>query len=266
MKVYLNGDFLKAEQAKISVFDHGFLYGDGVFETLQFDHGEIFHLKEHLLRLHQSAEAIRLLVPKIDFFTVIKKLIEINGLKKARIRITLTRGENNYNFITCDHPTLLITAAPFIEKRQDFYHGTKCCTIWLERPFPHIKTIQLLPSTLAQQKMFAESADECFFVNHKGEITEGSVSNFFAIKNGTIYTPPLDVCLNGTMRQKIKKLCEEIKIPFIETPLLYNKIESFDEAFWTNAIVGIVPIKQLDSIHFTCPGDMSKKIQLNFVK
>lgn len=251
MKVYLSGEFLESDQAKISVFDHGFLYGDGVFETLQAEGGKIFNIKQHIERLENSAKAVLLKVPSVNFLEIIQELIRLNQLKKARIRITLTRGDNQYNFITCDHPTLLITAVPFTEKRPQFYEGTTCCTIQLERLFPHIKTIQLLPSTLAQQKMAKTGSDECFFVNKNGEITEGSVSNFFAIKNGSIYTPPLSVCLNGTMRQSIQKICAEKNIPFIETPILYEDLKNFDEAFWTNAIVRIAPIKQLNSLFFS---------------
>lgn len=261
MKVYLNGAFLEDSEAKISVFDHGFLYGDGVFETLQYDHGEILNFQKHMERLQHSAKTVMLQVPDINFEHIINSLIEQNNYSKSRIRITLTRGENHFQFTTCEHPTLLIVASPYIEKRQNFYQGTKTCSIQIERPLPEIKTTQILPSILAQQKMYKLACDECFFVDHKGQITEGSYSNFFAIKDGVIYTPPKEVCLEGTIRKQLFEIAEIQKnFTIVEKTLFYKDLSHFDEAFWTNAIVHIAPIQSLDDVQFTCVGPITQKV------
>ncbi|MBT4936438.1 branched-chain amino acid aminotransferase, partial [Candidatus Peregrinibacteria bacterium] len=153
MKVYLNEQITDEKDAKISVLDHGFLYGDAVFESLRYENNEILNLKEHIQRLKHSAKVMQLSVPDIPFKEIILELVQENNLAKARIRITLSRGISSYNFNTCNSPTLLIATVPFQEKRKDFYKGSKTCTLQMERPVPGIKTTQILPSILAQQKM-----------------------------------------------------------------------------------------------------------------
>lgn len=258
MKVYLNGSIIDETDAKISVFDHGFLYGDGIFESLKYEDGEVLNINKHIKRLQHSAKVMMLKVPDVDFEKVILDLIHQNQLIKSRVRITLSRGSNNYNFTHCQSPTLLITAIPFQEKRKDFYKGSKTCSLKMERPVPHIKTTQILPSILAQQKMHKFQCDECFFVNHKGEITEGSTSNIFFEKDGIIYTPPLDVCLEGTMRSKILEQCKKQGITVIEKVILYKDIQNFDSAFWTNALYGFVLIKEIDEVIFNVDNQKNK--------
>jgi len=259
MKVYCNGKYIDQERAKISVFDHGFLYGDAVFESVLFENEKIINLNKHLKRLEKSAEKLLITFPKLNYEQIIKKLININQLKQVKVRITLSRGIN-FNFITCSNPTLLIITIPLKKQSITFPQGSKVCTIKIERPIPDIKTTQILPSILARQKMYQQKCHECFFVNNKNEITEGSVSNVFFVKKDKIYTPPLKSCLPGTMQQKIFTLCYKNNIPIFEKEINYKDLNKYTEAFWTNAIVKIVPIKKIDKINFMCIGTLTKKI------
>ena len=261
MKVFLNGQILEEKEATISVADHGFLYGDAVFETLQFKSGAIINLDKHITRLNHSAQKVLLEVPEIDFEEAITNLVIANNLDTARIRVTLSRGANDFDFTTCKNPTLLITTTELKEARKDFTNGSVTCSIKQERPVPDIKTTQILPSILARQKAHKLSCDECFFITHDGKVAEGSYSNFFAVKNGVIYTPPLDICLNGTIRKTLFEIAEQHEsIVIKEANINYNELKDFDEAFWTNAVVHIAPIKKLDSIEFKCPGEVTNKL------
>lgn len=251
MKVFLNNKIIDEENAKISIKDHGFLYGDALFESLRYEDGHIINLELHIERLKKSAALLQIFIPSISFKEIILKLIDLNKLKTARIRITLSRGVNNYDFKTCISPTLLITTDVFTPINNFFHQGTKTCTLNMERPLPQIKTTQILPSILAQQKMKKTNCHECFFINNKQEITEGSCSNIFFILEGSLYTPPENACLAGTKRSQIIKVCKEKHIKVYEENILYSEIHKFQEAFWTNDIYGIVPIKNINNYLFT---------------
>ncbi len=260
MKVYLNGKIIDEKDAKISIHDHGFLYGDSVFETLKYKSGEVLNFEKHLKRLKNSAKIIELKIPNVDIKQVIYSLIKENNLIQARIRVTLTRGENKYDFNTCVKPTLLITAVSFEDKVEWKIKGTKTCTLEIERPIPNMKTVQLLSNTLARQKMKKLECDECFLINRHGEITEGSVSNFFVVKNGIIYTPPLKDCLEGTVRENIFELCKSNNIKIEEKKIKYEELGKYDEAFWTNSPNQIVPIKTINDLEFECVGIITQKL------
>jgi branched-subunit amino acid aminotransferase/4-amino-4-deoxychorismate lyase len=262
MKVFLNDKIIDEKNATISIKDHGFLYGDALFESLRYKDKQLIHLELHIKRLKNSAALLGIKVPSISFKKILLQLLEENNLKSARIRITLSRGINNYNFESCDSPTLLITteALPTINKL--FYQGTKTCTLPIERLLPQIKSTQILPSILAQQKMKKENCQECFFINNKQEITEGSYSNIFFISQGILYTPPRNVCLPGTMRSQIIKTCRKNNIKVNEKNILYSEIHKFQEAFWTNDIYGMVPIKNINNYLFKTSPHASPTYQL----
>ena len=258
MKVFLNGKFLEEKNATISIKDHGFLYGDGIFETLLYEHNIIENFNLHLQRLKKSAKIIALKLPKFNIENIIQKLVKINNLQKARIRITVTRGENNFQFNSSPHPTILITTVPLLE--HNLRLSRKTCTLKIENPHHRVKSIQLFATIQAKQKMTKLNCSECFFLNQNNEITEGSGSNFFAVKNKAIYTPPSSQCLKGTMRETVLQIAQKNNIKTHQTKIPYQSLSEFDECFWTNSIHHIIPIQSIDNKKFTCIGEITKKI------
>ena len=259
MYIFLNNSIILKEEATISPFDHGFLFGDAIFETLQYKDSCIIDLIKHLERLHFSASKIQITIPNIDFKSIILKLIRKNKLTHTRIRITISRGQNNTDFNTCTNPTILIFTQK-IQKEKTSLQESKTCTLKIERVLPIIKSTQLLPFILAKQKMKQGSFDECFFISKNNEITEGSVSNIFFIKNNEIYTSNDESCLEGTIKLNILAICKKKGIVVNKCPIKYSKISQFSESFWTNSIHTIVPIKSIDNFQFTCIGPLTQKI------
>ncbi len=264
MIVFLNGRFLEHGQAKISVFDHGFLYGDGVYETLRTYNGEIWQLDEHLRRLQHSAKLLGLKMPwplaRVGQW--IKKTVLLNHFKESRIRVTLTRGINNFDFLSCEKPTLCIQVQKLIPEPQTLYNkGVKVITIKQERVLPQAKTINLLPMILGQRMMRKNKAYEAIFVDAKGFVREGAVTNVFMVKNDVVMTPKNNI-LSGITRQFILKLAGNIGFKIKEIDFHVNRLYQADEVFITNALKGIIPVVRIDEqmIMNGKPGSVTQEI------
>ena len=259
MKVFLNNKIVRATDAQISVFDHGFLYGDLIFETLKYENKQIIYLEDHLNRLKKACQQQLFNFPNLDFVQIIENLIQINKLKKARIRISFSRGNNNFIFSKGSKITCLISTENFNSNVNWMHYGSKTDLFKIDRLPPQVKKIS--SSTIyARQFIEKNNLDECFFVNFKNEIMEGSISNIFFIKDQTIITPPLNQCLDGVIRKKIIKILQKNNFSVLEKSILESEIKSFSEAFWTNSLHHIVPIKQIGKYDFTIPGFVTQKI------
>lgn len=248
MKVFLNGEFLSKNETKVSVFDHGFLYGDGCFETLRTYNGKIFRLGEHLKRLRNSCSflKIRFLWKDEQIEEWLQCLFQYNQIKEARIRITVTRGENDFNFCETLHPTLLMTASELIPHHSTvFEKGVKIETLEIERLFPSIKSLNLLPSVLGQQIKKEKNVFETVFINHNGFITEGTVSNFFILKKNIILTAPKENILAGITRDVVLEIAKKLRIPCQEKLFTLKDAYTAEEAFLTSTIMDIVPVIQI---------------------
>ena len=267
MIVFLNGKFVESKKAKISIFDHGFLYGDGIYETLRTKNGKIWQLKEHLKRLQNSAKLLKLTLPfplnKIG--KLIEETIHRNHFPESRIRVTVTRGINNFDFTTCQKPTLCIQVHPLKPQPQKIYDaGVKIITLQLERVLPEAKTISLLPFIVGQQKIAEKKAYEAVFINPQGYVLEGTVTNIFIVKNNILITTKNNI-LEGTTRKLILKIAQKnglkTKITDFKLPTLYNA----DEVFITNAPRGIIPVIQVDKkkIGNGKPGTVTNKLLKN---
>lgn len=245
MVVFLNGMWLDQNEAKISVFDHGFLYGDGCFETLRTYQGKIFRLNNHLERLQFSCKQLKIDYPwkNDEIKEWIEKLLQKNNLSEARIRITITRGINEFNFCGASQPTILITATALIPLTSNTWvKGVTIETLEIERILPQIKSLNLLPSVLGQQIKKEKDVFETVFVNQKNKLTEGTVSNFFIIQNGKIVTAPKAFVLSGITREVVKELADKLRISFVEKLFGLEEVFAAQEAFLTSTIMDIVPV------------------------
>ncbi len=276
--VYLNGEFVPASQAKISVFDHGFLYGDGVFEGIRAYNGKVFRLKEHIDRLYDSAKAIDLKIPmsKDEFIEAVLETLRRNKLRDAYIRPIVTRGVGDLGLDPrkCSNPSVIIIAQPWGAMYGDLYEkGLKAVTVAVRRNAidslpPNIKSLNYLNNILAKMEANAKGGDEAIFLDHNGYVSEGSGDNIFIVKKGTVYTPPTINNLKGITREVVIELIERLRIPFREMNIGLYDLYTADEVFVTGTAAEICPITWIDGrwIGDGKPGKITKKLMEEFRK
>ncbi len=245
---YINGQYLKEEQALISVLDLSVLRGFSVFEYLRTYKGEPFHLQEHLLRFKYSADKLGLPLPHSlpEIVQIIRNVHEQSGLSDASIKILLTGGVSPDHFTpTCPH--LIVFAYPFAPYPNAYFtDGIKVITTPLKRSLPHSKTTQYAPGIVAMQQAKIQGAKEALYLSSQGEILEATTSNFFAFKGGTLHTCESDEVLIGITRQVVLRLASP-HFPISTQPLHQNQIPDIDEAFITASNKEIMPVIQIDS-------------------
>ncbi|MBI5415011.1 aminotransferase class IV [Candidatus Peregrinibacteria bacterium] len=252
MHLFLNGKILPASEASISVFDHGFLYGDGIYETLRTVNGEIFDPAAHFERFQKSAEMLRLRIPfsfeeTLNATNELLKKNKFSSQKEARVRWSLTRGANDFHFSDAKNPTFLITTSDLPEYPEEYRtHGVSIVTLEIQRILPTAKTISLLPMILGKQKCDDTGSFECLFLEN-GNITEGTVSNFFIQVKDEIWTAPNEKILEGTAgRIFLKKMG---KFGFQRREKLFSVsdvLKCAESAFLTNSLFGILPVTSID--------------------
>ncbi len=298
MIVFLDGRFVEALKAKVSIFDHGFLYGDGVYETLRTYGGKIWQLDEHLRRLTNSAKMLGLKLPvsRAQIGEWVREVVRRNEsadrLKLSsrarnarrcewRMRITLTRGQNSFDFLSCKKPTLVIAVQKLKSEPQAIYRqGVLVVTVKMERFLPEAKTISLLPFILARRGMARKRAYEGIFVDARGYVREGTITNVFMVKDGVLWTPKSGI-LPGTTREVVLKIVRGMggrgKVIPAGGPVVrvadfkLAQLYAADEVFLTNAPRGIIPVREIDGRKIgraktICPGPITRKIQIEFAK
>ncbi|MEK7673072.1 MAG: aminotransferase class IV [Patescibacteria group bacterium] len=246
MFVCINGKFLKKKDAKISVFDNGFLYGDGIYETIRIYDGVIFELDEHLKRLQKSAEITGLEIkwPIAKIMEWANKLVKLNkGLN--RMRITVSRGENGLDFNSCENPTLVIHCEKLRIDPEIYKKGVSAVTFGVERIRPEAKTLGLMHLILSQRYILQKKAQEAIMVDEKNFVREGPSTNVFALIKGIIYTPASHILI-GTTRNRILELVKKNGIKIIVKDLKIEELESAEEIFLTNKIKEIIPVTKLN--------------------
>ena len=254
--LYLNGKFVEQEEAKISALDRGFLYGDGLFETIRAYQGKPFRLKAHLERLCDSAQELHLHLPvsRSDVAKAISKLIETNELTEAYIRITLSRGEHPLGAAPAGgmRGTLLIQAKELTPYPEDFYREGMSVVVSEIRqnassPLPRHKTLNFLTNLLAKEEASARDATEAILLNTRDEVAEGSVSNVFIVRDGKLYTPPLEAnILPGITRATVLKICRRTNIVAFERTIRLDDLLSAKEIFLTNSLMEVMPVGKLN--------------------
>lgn len=238
MKVCINGKFVPAKDAKISVFDQGFTSGYGIYETLLVKNGIVFDVDAHVDRLFKSAEIVglKLPFPRTRISGWVKKTAEFSRKGIFRLRITASFGTE------AKGPAVVIFTRPLKLPARAFF---KAITCKIERILPAVKTTCLLPQYLARREMARRRADEVFLVNHKNEITEGSVTNVFFVRRGVLITPKKDILI-GTMRGNAIRAAKKLKIPVRERSVKKTELKNFSECFVTNSLIRVVPVLSID--------------------
>jgi len=271
--VYVNGDFLPRTEARVSVEDRGFVFGDGVYEVLRAINGRLFASRFHNDRLRRSLEGIRIALPKGEtperFTEIGKQLLRENGLLKgeATLYMQVTRGVATrlHNFPPPDvPPSIYISVAAFTPYRDLALSGAPVIS------HPDIrwgrcdlKTINLLPNVLASQAAKEKGAFEAMLIRD-GVITEGSKTNFFGVVHGTLRTHPCDNhILPGITRSVLRDLAHEVNIEFEETPIRVDEIPQLTELFLTGTTTDVMPVVTLDDkpVGKGKPGELTKKLQ-----
>ena len=260
--VNVNGRISDQEHAVISVFDHGFLYGEGVYETLRTYRGQPFLFDRHMRRLRTSASMLALSVPPTneDIDRRFRETMKAAGLgghdREAYLRILVTRGigELTYDPAACGEPTIVIIAKPHVDPPVEaFERGVTVALVDIVRNHPGsvnplIKSNNLLNNSLAMQEAFKRGAFEGVMRNYRGELAECTTANLFVVKNGEALTPPLDAgLLAGITREYLFEVGQDIGIRVCEQTLRDADLFGADEAFLTSTTREIVPIVHVDT-------------------
>jgi branched-chain amino acid aminotransferase len=257
MLVYVNGHFVPKEEASVSVFDHGFLYGDGIYETLRSYSGKLFLLSKHLSRLRHSAEAISLRLPlSLDKIgEALRETLNVNKLTEAYVRIHLSRGPGEIGLdpALCHAPTMIIVTQPFKDYPPAFYeNGVAVAVVTTRRNHPLsispvIKSTNFLNNILAKIESLKSGAYEGIMLNWEGYVAEGTISNIFTVKHGVLCTPHLDTgILEGVTRDLVLHLALKDHIPIKEIRLKPLDLISADECFITNTTIEVLPVTRVD--------------------
>jgi branched-chain amino acid aminotransferase len=270
--IYIDGKFYTKENAKISVYDHGLLYGDGVFEGIRAYNGRVFRLDEHVDRMYDGARAIMLEPPvsKDRMKEIIKETLRKNDLKDAYIRPIITRGVGDLGLDPrkCPKSSVICIAVTWGAMYGDLYEkGLTAITVSVRRNAPealptNIKSLNYLNNILAKIEANIKGGDEAIMFDVRGNIAEGSGDNIFIVKKGKMYTPFTQIDLNGVTRGAVLDLAEKLKIPVVEANLGYFDLYTADEVFVTGTAAEIGPITKIDGrvIGTGKPGPITKKL------
>lgn len=256
-QIYINGEYFGPEDAKISVYDHGLLYGDGVFEGMRIYNGNVFRLKEHLLRLEESARAIGLLMPISleQLATDTRATVAKNEIEDGYIRLVVTRGSGPLGLdpFKCSDPQVIIIADSITLYPETYYeNGLELVTASTIRNHPaalspRIKSLNYLNNILAKMEGLKAGCIEALMLNHKGEVAECTGDNLFVVKNGRLNTPPIEAgILEGITRNAVLELAREAGIPTTEHPMTRHDIYVADECFLTGSAAEVIPAVKLD--------------------
>ncbi|MCL5949163.1 MAG: branched-chain-amino-acid transaminase [Candidatus Bathyarchaeota archaeon] len=279
LQIYIDGDFYPKSQAKISVYDHGFLYGDGVFEGIREYNGVVFKLKEHVDRLYRSAHAIMLQIPltKEEMVKAIVETLRKNKMKDSYIRLVVSRGIGDLGLDPrkCPKPTIIIiTDTINIKAGNAKETGITTMFSWVRRnpvdaTTHEIKSLNYLNSVLAKIEANACGVDEAMCLESNGYIAEGVGENVFIVKNGGIFTPPTSTgALAGITAEVVTELSEKLGIKLTVANLTPFMLFTADEAFFTGTAMEMVPIREVNkrAIGNGKPGPITKKLMAEFHK
>ena len=279
LQVYIDGNFYPKSEAKISVFDHGLLYGDGIFEGIRAYDGIVFKLKEHIDRLYRSAHMIMLSIP-IDREEMIERTLETlrrNKLRDAYIRLVVTRGKGDLglNPRRCPKPTIIIiTDSIMLHGNDAKENGIVALISWVKRDpvdatSHEIKSLNYLNSILAKIEANIWGVDEAIVLDKNGFVCEGVAENIFMVKNGKLCTPPTYTgALHGITAQAVQDLAKKLGYDVEETIITPFQLFNADEVFFTGTASEIIPLREINKrqINDGKPGPTTKRLQAEFAK
>lgn len=279
LKVYINGKHYDKEDAKISVYDHGLLYGDGVFEGLRSYGGKVFRLEQHLRRLWDSAQAIWLQIPmsREEVASAIQNTLSINGIQDGYIRLVVTRGAGSLGLDPnkTSHPQVIIITDYIALYPEELYQkGLQIVTASTVRNHaaalsPRIKSLNYLNNILAKIEGLQAGCIEALMLNVRGEVAECTGDNVFIVRDRAVVTPPVDAgVLEGVTREAVMELARQAGLPVSERPLTRHDVYVADECFLTGTAAEVVPVVKVDSrtIGKGTPGPITRDLMERFRK
>lgn len=273
LKVWIDGKLVDKEDAKVSVYDHGLLYGDGVFEGIRMYAGKLFRVEQHLRRLYDSAKAIRLSIPitQEQFLASIRETVKANDFNDCYIRACVTRGVGSLGIDPnkCKNPSVFIIADSIQVYPKEMYEkGMAVITSSIIRNHPQalsprIKSLNYLNNILARLEANDAGVAEAIMLNHVGNVAECTADNVFIVRDGQVRTPTIvDGVLEGVTRQTIIDLCGRMNIPCAERSIQAYDLYTADECFLTGTGAEVVPVTKIDGrvIGAGEPGPITRRL------
>jgi len=279
LQVYINGTYYDQADAKVNVRDHGFLYGNGVFEGIRSYAGSIFRLQEHLDRLWDSAKAIAMEIPmtKKAMADAIKETLALNKITDGYIRVVISRGMGTLGIdptLCSDPQVVIITDKIAMYSTKCYDEGLTIVTSSVIRNHPaalspRIKSLNYLNNIMAKLDGLEAGCIEALMLNHKGEVAECTGDNIFLVRNSKLLTPPLDAgILDGITRNAILEIARRDGIETAEMPLTKHDVFIADECFLTGTAAEVIPVVKIDGRHIGegVPGKLTKKLIVEYKK
>jgi branched-chain amino acid aminotransferase len=278
-QIYISGKFVPQEDAKISVFDHGLLYGDGIFEGLRAYRGKVFRLRKHIVRLYESAKAIWLEIPisPDQMCDAVNEAVRVNKIDDGYIRLVVTRGAGTLGLDPnrCSNPQVIIIADAIALYPPELYEkGLEIVTVSVQRNHPaalspRIKSLNYLNNILAKIEGLQAGCIEALMLNHKGEVAECTGDNIFIVRRGALWTPPLEAgILEGITRDAVIEVARAAGIEVREAPMTKHDVYTADECFLTGSAAEVIPVVKVDSrtIGTGKPGPLTRDLEQRFKK
>jgi len=255
--IYLDGQYVSKADAKVSVYDHGFLYGDGIFEGIRIYNGNIFKCKEHLDRLYDSAKSIMLNMPltQSEMQEALVETIRRNEMRDGYIRLVVSRGAGDLGLDPRRSPkasVIIIVEKLSIYSEEMYRNGLRTISVSQRRNIPDalnpkIKSLNYLNNILVKIQANLADVGEAIMLNAQGYVAEGSADNIFVIKNGVVYTPPCYIgALEGITRLAIMQICERIGLTLKEEPFTLHDVYIADEVFFTGTAAEVIAVREVD--------------------
>ena len=273
MKIYIDGALHEEADAKISVFDHGLLYGDGVFEGIRFYNNRVFELDAHVTRLFDSAKSILLTIPmtEAEMTQAVLETIRANGLTDGYVRLVITRGKGTLGLSPFQCPTasvIVIASSISLYPEEKYQNGLVMVTCSTRRPTPaslspQVKSLNYLNNVMAKVEAIHGGGEEGLMLNEQGFVAECTGDNIFIVRNGEIITPPVSAgSLDGITRQAVFRICHELGIPIREANLTRHDIYVAHECFLTGTAAEVIAAIELDrrTIGDGKPGGITQKV------
>ncbi|HKB04825.1 MAG TPA: branched-chain-amino-acid transaminase [Gemmataceae bacterium] len=255
-RVYINGKLYDKDEAKVSVYDHGLLYGDGVFEGIRVYNSKVFRHREHIDRLYESAKSIALEIPipPAEIIRAVEDTVKANNKVEGYIRLIVTRGPGNLGLDprSCKPNVICIVDDISLYPKELYENGLKIITSSLIRNHPNalnprIKSLNYLNNILAKIEAIRAGCLEALMLNHKGEVAECTGDNVFIVKRGILKTTPPDSgILEGVTRNVVMELAKKLSIPLVEATLTRHDIYAADECFLTGTAAEVIAVTEVD--------------------
>lgn len=275
MYIFLNKEIVQETDAVVSVFDHGFLYGDGIYETMRAYNGVVFMFEKHLERLGRSAFLTKIEIPAEEFIAdAVHRTVQANGLTEAYIRVTVSRGKGPIGLdpALCKEPTFVVIAEQFREYPGHLYQNGVQLVIartrrnLVEAINPKIKSLNFLNNIFAKMEAKERGAYEAIMLNAEGALAEGTVCNIFFVKDNVLCTPASEVgVLDGITRELVIGLAKKSNIKVNEDRFYPDDLFQADEVFFTNTTSEIMPVSQVEQMTYRV-GDVTRSLQALYKK